>query len=77
MADMANVCLHWNITPTTANLGEGISRPRPKERTRSYTLLVRHANERPMKVTLQAPNKRLALKYVQNRWPGAAVEVAA
>jgi len=76
MADMRNVCLHWE-TNTQAKLGEGVSRPRPKDRTRPYTLMVRHHNEQRMKVTLQAPSKRDALRYAQNRWPNAEVEVAA
>ena len=76
MADMNNVCLHWEIN-TQAKLGEGVSRPRAKDKTRPYGLIVKHPAQRPMKLTLHAPSKRAALRYASNRWPGADVEVAA
>jgi hypothetical protein len=57
--------------------GPGISRAKEGERTRPYTLLVRQNTARPMKVTLQARTKTDAIKFARNRWPGAAVEVAA
>lgn len=58
-----------------ARLGPGVSRARDGEQTRPFKLLVRMANAPAMKVTLLAPNRRAALRYGKNRWPGAAVEV--
>lgn len=57
--------------------GPGVSRAREGEKTKPFTLLVRQSTARPMKVTLQAKNKTDAVKFARNRWPGAAVEVAA
>jgi len=72
-----NPVLSWQEEPTPARYGPGVSRPREGQRTRAYRLLVRNGNAQPMKVTLQAPTKRDALRYGLNRWPGAAVEVLA
>lgn len=71
---MGNVCLQWSV-PERGNHGDGVSRPKPNEATRPYTLIVRQGNARPMKVTYQAPSKRAAIRYAKNRWPGAEVEV--
>lgn len=56
--------------------GEGISRPRPKASVRQYTLIIYQQGARPMTCTMKAENKRRALLYARNRWPGAEVEVA-
>lgn len=70
--DFAVVLSWFNVEQP--NLGDGISRPRPDQRTKPFRLKVRRPNEQPMTVTLQAPNKREALRYAQNRWPSATVE---
>jgi hypothetical protein len=70
-----NPVLLWSEEPTPARYGPGISRPRDGQRTRAFKILVRNGNAQPMRVTFQAPTKRDALRYAQNRWPGAAVEV--
>lgn len=57
--------------------GPGVSRAQDGEKTKPFTVLVRQNTARPMKVTLQAKNKTDAVKFARNRWPGAAVEVAA
>lgn len=57
--------------------GPGVSHAREGERTRPITVLVRQQAARPMRVTLQAKTKADAIKFARNRWPGAAVEVAA
>lgn len=74
MAEMGNVTLQW-MEPQRARLGAGVSRPKDGQKARPYTLLVRQRGERPMKVTLAAPSKQAAIRYGQNRWPGAEVEV--
>lgn len=61
---------------TRGSFGPGISRPAAPERAKRFTLVVRQQAARPMKVTLLAENKKLALRYATNRWPGAAVEAA-
>jgi hypothetical protein len=72
-----NPVLLWQEEPTPAKHGPGISRPRDGQQTRPYRLLVRSGNAPAMRVTLQAPTKRDALRYGKNRWPDAAVEVLA
>jgi hypothetical protein len=57
------------------NLGSGISRPTGKRPTREYRLRVCCPRQQPLLVKMQAENKRSALKYAANRWPGAVVEV--
>ncbi len=62
--------------PIRGSFGPGISRPIVPERARKFTLVVRQQAAQPMKVTLLAENKKLALRYAENRWPGARVEAA-
>lgn len=56
---------------TQPKLGEGVSRPRPKDSVRNYRLVVHFAAARPMVVGLNARNKSEAIMYAQNRWPAA------
>lgn len=74
MADWNPVML-WQEEPTPARYGPGISRAREGERTKAFKLLVRCDRAPAMRVTLAAPTRRDAIRYAQNRWPGAAVEV--
>lgn len=62
--------------PIRGSFGPGISRPKVAGRARKFTVVVRQQCARPMKVTLLAENKTLALRYAKNRWPGAAVQAA-
>lgn len=73
---MGNVTLQWNIEQT-GRLGEGISRPAAKARTRPIKLRVTPQGQRPMLVTLPAETKRHAIRYAKARWPGAEVEAVA
>jgi hypothetical protein len=52
-------------------LGEGVSRPRHKDRVRNYRLVVHFAAAKPMVVGLNARNKSEAIVYAKNRWPAA------
>lgn len=61
---------------STSKHGDGISRPRPKVRTKEFRLIVYPVGARPMTWITRAESKRHAIRYAQNRWPGAAVEVA-
>lgn len=56
--------------------GEGISRPRPKARTREFRVIVYPMGARPMTWITRAETKRHAIRYAQARWPGAEVEAA-
>ena len=56
-------------------LGEGISRPRPSERTRGYRLQVKQPNMPAMRIVMPAPTKAKAISYCKNRWPDSTVEV--
>lgn len=69
------VVLTWDENPRKS-IGPGLSRARDGERTKPFTLQVIQGSAQPMKVTLMAATKRNAIKYAQNRWPGAAVEAA-
>ena len=62
--------------PIRGSFGPGVSRPALPERARKFTLVVRQQAARPMKVTLLAENKKLALRYATARWPEAQVEHA-
>lgn len=57
------------------NLGEGISRPRNPNRAREYRLVVTFDRAKPMRVLLMAETANKAVKYAQNRWPAAVVEL--
>ena len=70
-----NPVLPWRDEEPQARYGPGVSRAREGQRTRPYLLLVRSGGAPAMRVTLQAPSKRDAIRYGKNRWPGAAVEV--
>jgi len=75
-SSMDNAVLQWRLPEhDQANLGDGVSRPKPGQRTKMYRVSVRFVNARPMTAILPAPSKRDALKYAKNRWPGAACEV--
>ena len=67
----------WHEEPDDSKHGEGISRPRHGAQTRQYRVMVRKAHAQPMIWITQAETKRHALRYAQNRWPNAAVEVLA
>lgn len=58
------------------NLGEGISRAKPKARTKLFALLVTFTQTKPMRMTIRAETKRHAIKYAKNRWPNATIEVS-
>jgi hypothetical protein len=52
-------------------LGNGISRPMPKEKTRMFKLLVTMKTTMPMKVEIRAATAAKAKLYASNRWPGS------
>jgi hypothetical protein len=62
--------------PITGRFGDGISRPRPKARVREYRVIVYPTGARPMTWITRAETKRHAIRYAENRWPGAVVEIA-
>lgn len=66
----------WRDEKPTSQHGDGISRPRPKARTKEFRLLVYPQGARPMTWITRAESKRHAIRYAQARWPGADVEVA-
>jgi hypothetical protein len=66
----------WAEEPTTSKHGDGISRPRPKARTREFRLIVYPQGAQPMTWITRAETKRHAIRYAEARWPGATVEVA-
>lgn len=54
-------------------IGNGVSRPFPKQRTREFTLLVKVPQSKPMRWLVRAPSLRDAIKYGMNRWPNATI----
>ena len=75
MASMDNICLNW-AEEEQGRFGEGISRPKHAAKTREYRLIVYPIGAQPMTWITRAETKRHAVRYAQNRWPGATVEVA-
>ncbi len=66
----------WREEEPTSKHGDGISRPRPKARTKEFRLIVYPQGAQPMTWITRAESKRHAIRYAQARWPGATVEVA-
>ena len=66
----------WREEEPTSRHGDGISRPKPKARTKEFKLLIYPQGSRPMTWITRAESKRHAIRYAQARWPGAVVEVA-
>jgi len=60
----------------SSTYGEGISRPRHGSHTREFKLIVYPQGAQGMTWITRAESKRDAIKYAQNRWPAAEVEVA-
>lgn len=56
-------------------LGDGISRPRPDEHTRLFTVEVQPPGAKSLRLTTPAPSATAALTYAQNRWPQATVKL--
>ncbi len=69
------VPFQW-VEESVSRHGDGISRPHAKTRTREYRLLVYKPGAMPMTWITRAETKRAAIRYAENRWPGAVVEVA-
>lgn len=77
MPEITGAMLPWQWREeSTSQHGDGISRPRPKTRTKEFRLIVYPQGARPMTWITRAESKKHAIRYAQNRWPGAAVEVA-
>ena len=70
---------NYIIPPSMAedapNLGEGVSRALPGERTKLFTVLVANKAERPMTATVRAATAAKAKLYASNRWPTATITV--
>ena len=56
------------------NLGAGISRPMPDERTREYRVNVKQPGMPLLRITIMAPSQEKALSYCKNRWPDCTAE---
>jgi len=71
------VAFQWRTPPEEQGIyGEGISRPRHGVRTKEYRLMVFPSGAKPMLWITKAENVNAAIRYAQNRWPNATVEVA-
>lgn len=76
MAEVSGALFQWrNEDDDGACYGEGVSRPRHNARVKDFTVLVRPRGAQPLKWYTRAESKRHAIRYAQNRWPGATVEV--
>lgn len=71
--------VRYNIPPSMAadapNLGEGVSRPPAKARTRLYSLMVKQPGYPPMKVSMRAESPKRAVLYASNCWPNSNILV--
>jgi len=65
----------WREEEGTSQHGDGISRPRPKVRTKEFRVIVDKPGAQPMTWTTRAESKKHAIRYAQARWPSAVVEV--
>ncbi len=71
------IAFQWRTPPEEQGIyGEGISRPRHGVRTKEYRLMVFPSGAKPMLWITKAENVNAAIRYAQNRWPNATVEVA-
>jgi hypothetical protein len=70
----AGGCFVWNDNDPRENLGPGLSRPMPGDRTNPYALRVRPPHEPPMRVVLNAADLDQAIVYASARWPQAAIQ---
>jgi hypothetical protein len=71
------VAFQWRTDPEEQGIyGEGISRPRHGTRVKEYRLMVFPSGAKPMLWITKAENVSAAIRYAQNRWPNATVEVA-
>lgn len=71
------VAFQWRTDPEDQGVyGEGISRPRHGARTKEFRLIIYPKGARPITWITRAETKAAAIKYAQNRWPAATVELA-
>lgn len=69
----------YSVPPSMAeeapNLGEGVSRPPAKARTRLFNLLVKQPGYPAMKVAMRAESAKRAVLYASNCWPNSNILV--
>ena len=71
------IAFQWRTDPEDqGQYGEGISRPHLGARTQEYRLMIYPSGARPMLWITRAENVNAAIRYAQNRWPSAEIEVA-
>lgn len=68
-SDFSAVLLFQDGPPP--KLGDGVSRPKPTDKTKMFKVEVRLKGSSPMRVVLPAATATDALKFAENRWPGA------
>ena len=72
-----SVLIPWREDESkTPTLGDGLSRPKPGDRTKEFTVLVHIKGSKPMKWITRAPSGKTALTYAKNRWPHADVSLS-
>lgn len=55
--------------------GDGISRPVPGAKTKTFRVRVAQVGASPMFVEMRAESKSHALKYAKARWPMSTIKV--
>lgn len=71
-----SVLLPWSEDESKQpTLGDGLSRPKPSDSTRLFTVEVRMMGAKPMRWSAPAPSSADALTYARNRWPHADVRL--
>ena len=76
MPEISIVPFQWRQSEPEGVYGEGVSRPRHGSKTREFRLIIYPQGSQPMTWITRAESQKHALRYAQNRWPGATVEVA-
>ena len=68
-SDFSSVLLFQEGPPP--KLGDGVSRPKPTDKTKMFRVEVKIKGSAPMRVVLPAATGSDAVKFAENRWPGA------
>ena len=65
----------WDTTDPQAQIGDGISRPMPRNETRAFKAVLVLKDKTKLTLSrFKAEDKERAKTYLVNRWPGASVQ---
>lgn len=65
----------WDPTDPEAQIGDGLSRPMPRNETRAFeAVVILKDNTKLVLRRFKAESKERAEAYLVNRWPGSSVQ---